>query len=133
MIYRILAILFSCLLGLIVCLANYGYLYDYVPNVNKYPGADKVCHFLLMGTMAFLTNLALRGRKIQYANKTLYVGSLIVLILVTLEELSQIFVSSRSFDLIDLSFDILGIYFLGNLGGKIALNKESEIGRGGKE
>jgi VanZ family protein len=133
MIYRILAILFACLLGMIVCLANNGLLYDYVPNVNEYPGADKVCHFLLMGTMAFLTNLALRGRKIQYANMTLYVGSLIVLILVTLEELSQIFVSSRNFDFIDLIFDILGIFFLGNLGGKIAVKKESKIRGGGKE
>jgi VanZ family protein len=121
MIYRILVILFAGFLALIVYLANQGRLYDYVPNVNDYPGADKICHFLLMGTMALLANLALGGRKIQLASKSLYLGSLIVLLLVTLEEFSQLFVSSRSFDLLDLSFDILGIYFLGNWGGRMAL------------
>ena len=126
MLYRILAILFAGFLALIVYLANQGRLYDYVPNVNNYPGADKICHFLLMGTMAFLANLALRGHKIQLASKSLCLGSLIVLILVTLEELSQLFITSRSFDLIDLTFDILGIYFLGNLGGKFTKNKESK-------
>ena len=120
MIYRILVILFAGFLALIVYLANQGRLYDYVPNVNDYPGADKICHFLLMGTMALLANLALGGRKVQLASKSPYLGSLIVLILVTLEEFSQLFVSSRSFDLLDLSFDILGIYFLGNLGGELA-------------
>lgn len=128
MIYRVLAILFAGFLALIVYLANQGRLYDYVPNVNDYPGADKICHLLLMGTMAMLANLALRGRKIRLFSTPIYLGSMIVLILVTLEELSQLFVSSRSFDLIDLSFDILGIYFLGNLGGKLVNNKESRKG-----
>ena len=126
MYYRILAILFAGLLALIVYLANQGRLYDYVPNVNDYPGADKICHFLLMGTMALLANLALRGSKIQLASKHLYLGSLIVLIPVSLEELSQIFISSRSFDLIDLTFDFLGVYFLGNLGGRIATNQATK-------
>jgi len=124
--FRLLAILFFGFLCLIVYLANQGRLYDYVPNVNDYPGADKICHFILMGTMAMLANLALGGRKIQLFSKSVYLGSLIVLVLVGAEELSQLFISSRSFDLIDLSFDILGIYFLGKWGGRLAIIKESK-------
>jgi len=124
--FRLLAILFFGFLCLIVYLANQGRLYDYVPNVNDYPGADKICHFILMGTMAMLANLALGGRKIQLFSKSVYLGSLIVLVLVGAEELSQLFITSRSFDLLDLSFDILGIYFLGKWGGRLAIIKESK-------
>jgi len=123
--FRLLAILFFGFLCLIVYLANQGRLYDYVPNVNDYPGADKICHFILMGTMAMLANLALGGRKIQLFSKSVYLGSLIVLVLVGAEELSQLFITSRSFDLLDLSFDILGILILGNLGGKWAAGRKS--------
>ena len=45
----------------------------------------------------------------------LLVGSLIVALVVTLEEFSQLFIQYRSFDLTDLLFDYAGIFLFGQL------------------
>jgi VanZ family protein len=45
----------------------------------------------------------------------LLVGTIIVLFVVTIEEVSQIFIRGRSFDLGDLAADFLGIIAFGEL------------------
>ena len=102
-----------------VALANVGLIYKVFPFAKFIPGQDKTGHFILMGIMAFLANLSLRGRWVECCRVRLYLGSLIVLICVVTEESSQIFLATRGFDLGDLAADLLGILILGNIGGRM--------------
>ena len=102
-----------------VALANTGLVYKVFPFITSIPGEDKTGHFALMGSMAFLANLSLRGRWVECCRVRLYFGSLIVLICVVAEESSQIFLATRGFDLGDLAADLLGILILGNIGGRM--------------
>lgn len=80
------------------------------------PGGDKLGHFLLIGTLAFLVNASLRARRIRLGPLHPLLGSLLVALVVTAEEFSQIFLVHRSFDLLDLTADFAGILILGRLG-----------------
>lgn len=83
--------------------------------VGTIPYGDKVGHFLLMGVFSFLLNLVLNAKTTRFWKIEILFGSLIVLIVVTIEEISQIFVSGRTFDWSDLVFDYLGIFLFGRL------------------
>ena len=76
-----------------------------------------------MGGLAFLVNLTLQGRRFRLLGLSIYLGSMIVLICVAAEELSQAFISTRSFDLSDLAADSLGIFILGALGGRLGASR----------
>jgi VanZ family protein len=116
---RILATLAIAFVLWIVVLANRGVLYDYLPFIQNIPLLDKAGHFCLMGGVAFFVNLALRGQRLQVLGRDCFLGSLLVFACVLLEELSQIFIATRNFDLVDLLADGLGILVLGTLGGRL--------------
>jgi hypothetical protein len=82
--------------------------------VGQVPAGDKVGHLIIFGLMALLANLALNGARLRFGSWTVLKGSLFVLVPTVLEEFSQIFFRSRTFDLRDLAADFLGI-FLGGL------------------
>jgi len=73
---------------------------------------DKVGHFSLFGTLALLLNYATDFR--YWKHRQLFIGSMIVLAFALLEEFTQLAFSSRTFDLVDMLFDILGIVSLTN-------------------
>ncbi len=81
--------------------------------IQRHPGSDKVGHFLLIGGMAFFLNLALRARTFRWLGRSWLLGSALVAVAFTLEEVSQRFIASRSFDLVDLAADFAGILFFG--------------------
>ena len=116
---RLLTIFFAAFILIVVALANVGLVYEVFPFINSVPGQDKTGHFILMGIMAFLANLSLRGRWVECCRVRLYLGSLIVLICVVAEEFSQLFMAARGFDLGDLAADLLGILILGSIGGRM--------------
>jgi VanZ family protein len=107
---------FILLLILIVLIANLGLGPVYFPFVYDFPGLDKIGHFLLMGTLSFLVNTTLGAKKIRILSANLLLGNLLVILVVVLEEISQIFLVHRAFSLLDLAFDMGGII----LGGYIA-------------
>ena len=72
----------------------------------------------IFGTLSFLVNLILRAAAIRLWKTTFLKGSAIVASIVTLEEVSQLFFRSRSFDLGDLAADLLRIWTCGWLAGK---------------
>ena len=98
--------------------------------VGYIPHGDKICHALLYGMMAFLLNYGLGFRRVRLpthlqllhgikafssfrykgalANAS-YMGSVIVLAFATLEECSQYYIPSRTFDLWDLGADFVGV------------------------
>jgi polysaccharide biosynthesis protein VpsQ len=102
------------LMGIIYLADNpqYQELFSLIRNV---PGGDKCGHFLLMGLLSFLLNTSLHCREVNVRAKHVLLGSVVVSIAVTLEEVSQIFIQYRSFDSVDLLFDYLGIWVFGNV------------------
>lgn len=110
-----LAIVYALFLALLVFLADQRQYQFVFRVVRRTPYADKAGHFLLMGIFSLLVNLALSCRKTRIGKLSLLTGSLVVGIVVTLEEFSQIFVRYRSFDPVDLLFDYAGILLFGLL------------------
>ncbi len=93
--------------------------------VGSIPFGDKLGHFFLIGTFSFLLNLSLGCRKVRRVLS----GSLIVSVIVTIEEISQIFIRGRSFDLTDLIADFLGILLFGKLAKIVFKNYFAEDGK----
>lgn len=117
---RLTTIFFAAFILIVVILANTGLVYKVFPFITVIPGEDKTGHFALMGSMAFLANLSLRGRWVECCRVRLFLGSLIVLTCVVVEEFSQLFIANRAFDIGDLAADLLGVLVLGNIGGVLA-------------
>ena len=91
-----------------------------IAALYAFPYGDKVGHFVLMGTFSFLVNMSLACRKVRFRRRQLLIGSLGVAVLVTVEELSQVFFASRTFSLVDLGFSLAGIWSFGMLAEKLA-------------
>lgn len=112
---KILLVVYVLILGAIIFLADRRgtrYLLNFVGNI---PYGDKLGHFLLMGGFSFLLNLVLQAKTFRFWKFSYLLGSLIVFVIVTIEEISQMFVAGRTFDWGDLVVDYLGIFLLGEL------------------
>lgn len=123
---KILLVVYIFILAVIIFIASRKgtrYLLDFVGSI---PYGDKLGHFLLMGGFSFLLNLVLNAKTLRLWKFNYLLGSLIVFVVVTLEEISQIFVSGRTFDRGDLVFDYLGIFVFGELARLICRRKKSE-------
>jgi len=113
--YLIFTILYLAFLILIIVLADIK-VATWVFTIAKImPYGDKICHMILMGIFSYLLNSTLVCREIEFKNLKILSGSLIVYCLVLTEEISQIFVASRSPDIYDALADIIGIYLFGIL------------------
>jgi hypothetical protein len=73
--------------------------------IGHIPYGDKIMHGILYGTMALFLNYGLNYRSF----KTLQMGGIIVLFFAILEEISQYWIPSRTFDLGDLLADFVGV------------------------
>ena len=122
---RWLATIYAALIVLAVVLADDGHYQFVFAWIRGIPGGDKVGHFYLMGGLAFVVNLALGLRTFALARWNILWGSAIVGTLVLLEEISQAWFPSRTFDLVDLTFDFLGIVFFGWVARKLTAQKPS--------
>ncbi len=109
---RIIAIVIALLallsLILIVRAADAGQLPIFITHLYNFKNGDKVGHFVLMGSVAFLITLAMPK------NGRLY-GLLILAALLTLEEFSQLFFKTRTFSLLDLACSLSGVGVFGYL------------------
>ena len=112
---KTLTIVFVVFLVGIVIVANLGLGPVVFAFLRYIPGGDKTGHFVLMGMLSLLVNLSLGAKRVSVAGLPLLKGSLIVVAGVTLEELSQLLLKHRSFDLPDLAMDFLGIVAFGVL------------------
>ena len=122
---KILLVVYVLILAVIIFLADRKgtrYLLNFVGNI---PYGDKLGHFCLMGGFSFLLNLVLDARTISAWKLNYLLGSLIVLAVVTIEEVSQLFVRGRTFDWSDLFFDYLGIFLFGELARFICRRKKN--------
>jgi len=112
---KLITIFYVCFILFIIALADQGKLGYIGVIVYEIPYTDKLGHFILMGLLAFFINLSLKCSTISIWNSNFLKGSIIIISLVTLEEISQLFVETRTFDLMDLVADYLGIFVFGRL------------------
>lgn len=106
-----LTVLYAAAIVAIIVAANSGALP--VRFLRHIPGGDKTGHFLLMGMLTLLVNLSLA--RLGWRRLTVPRVCLGLWILVGLEELSQLGLSRRSFELADLAADTVGIVVFGFL------------------
>ena len=111
---KIIALVYIFILTGIIFLADLNGT-NYFSFIAALPFGDKIGHFCLMGIFSLVVNLALNARTFRIWKLNYLLGSVIVLAIVLVEEVSQIFVRGRSFDLTDLLADAAGIFLFGEL------------------
>lgn len=77
--------------------------------VGSIPYGDKVAHLILIGTLCYCINYLMSFKRIKLFNRNILKGTAWISVLITLEEFSQMYIPSRTFDLLDLSANYLGI------------------------
>ena len=80
---------------------------------QRLPYDDKLAHFFLVGALALLVNLSLSLSQVTIRKIKILKGSLVLLVLVTLEEFSQMLFPARSFSWFDLFANYAGILCFG--------------------
>lgn len=104
--------MFLAIVGITVGI-DIGRLQSLTGWINSIPFGDKCGHLLIIGCLTFLLNYALAGRKLNIGRFRVLLGCTIVAVAMTVEECSQIWFPARTFDLIDLSANYLGIALAG--------------------
>lgn len=122
-----LTLAFIVLLILIVIVADSGRGQVFFALLKAIPGGDKTGHFVLMGLASFLVNLSLSAARVQIGPLRLLKGSLIVAVVVTLEEASQLLFASRGASVLDLLVDYAGIILFGALAAWIVARRGSVV------
>jgi len=77
--------------------------------IGHIPYGDKLMHGLLYGIMALLLNYGLKFKAYKFLGFNMQLGAIIVLVFATIEEISQYWIPSRTFDLGDLLADFVGV------------------------
>ena len=108
--YKLILFIFISFIIWILFLANTGQNNVFFDLVKRLPHGDKIGHLSLFGLLTLATNLALRFKILRLGILQIYIGTLLVIIFVSLEELSQHFIPKRTLDLQDLLADSIGIF-----------------------
>jgi VanZ family protein len=97
-----------------IAAADFGLLHEAGDFVNRHPPLDKILHFVMYGVLALLLNstLTLHGwpRLRAFA-----LGTIVLIVVSTIEEYSNWWVTMRTCSLGDLAANYLGIIWLGGL------------------
>ena len=123
MITKIALAAFLAFLGFLVYSADQGRWPEVLSFYKEMPCGDKVGHFLLMGTLAFLVTRVLEKKSFLVGRFRVPFGAAVVFLVVCLEEISQIFIPGRTFSFLDLSADLLGILVFGWLASRYPKRK----------
>jgi polysaccharide biosynthesis protein VpsQ len=123
------AALFAAFIAAIVVLAGSGYRASMFGFVDVIPYGDKLGHLGLMGTLSLLVSWSLYPRTLRLGRASLPLGVLLVLLVTTLEECSQRWFPARSFSLLDLACNVVGIVVGGLLASLLARHGQSSTAR----
>lgn len=95
----------------IVALASSGSELSFIvfSKLQVIPFYDKILHFLLLGGMTYLFNSAFDCPKIRIGNFAILLWTLVIGIGITAEEISQIYIPYRNFEIPDLICNYAGI------------------------
>ncbi len=103
------AFAFIVFLGFIVFFADTGTMPAAIHRFYNFPYGDKAGHFVLMGLLTLALNLAFSARRIMIMGKRVLLGSALAILVVTAEEITQVFFQTRSLSVLDLGASYLGI------------------------
>lgn len=73
------------------------------------PYFDKIAHLLLFGALAFGINFSSKLTVVNIGRLNIYLGTLVVTVFISIEELSQYFIITRSLDVVDFLAGVLGV------------------------
>ena len=93
----------------------------------RWPLADKILHFLLLGAVAFWLNLWLKGQGLKVGLWTIPLAICLPLIIALIEEGFQALSPVRTADLTDLASDLLGLIFFWGLSNKLLSSGDNEV------
>jgi polysaccharide biosynthesis protein VpsQ len=99
---------FSFLIWVIVA-ADSGRQNYFLQLAASLPYGDKIGHVLLFAALALLLNFATKARQLAVGPVRLYLGVVLTLGFALLEEGSQLLFPARSFELLDILADLLGV------------------------
>jgi VanZ family protein len=116
---KYISVLFFIFIILVIVLADNGSLPHFFTAIYDFPYGDKLGHFILYGLLDFFITLAFLSSRLSKSRiwVTVSIG-LILAGLIALEEYSQRFFPTRTFDRVDLSASYLGLL----VGGWMAFN-----------
>lgn len=104
-----LAFAFSIFIIIVVILADMGSLPGLIRGLYGFPNGDKLGHFILYGILSLLLNLAFTLRPGLNLSRTILTVSLVLALLIGLEEWSQSLFGSRTMDIVDLLASYAGV------------------------
>lgn len=110
--YKLIALVASALFIFIlwiIYVTNTGGENVFIELVRSMPYGDKLGHFCLYGALTFMVIIGFRFRSWTLGKCKIYYGAALVTLFVVAEEISQLFIPFRTFDLIDLVADFFGI------------------------
>ena len=104
---KYIAIIFTFLIIGIIVIA--GFRPETYRFVFLIPFGDKLGHFILLGLFTFILNITFSLKKIIFFKMNILLGSLIVFCFITVEEITQLYISTRTFSFFDLLANYIGI------------------------
>jgi VanZ family protein len=118
---KALGVIFLLFILAVIVLADIGALPHSIRALYRFPYGDKVGHFILFGLLNFILTRAFLSSQVNPRRKLVTVSTgLILALFIALEEGSQQFFATRTFDLLDLTASYVGVA----LGGWLAWIKK---------
>lgn len=106
---RIAACAFIILFIAIIVIADRGEGSRWWAFIDRILYGDKVGHLVLVGTLSLLCNLAVPTRPYAWLPRFITLTTLVLLVLLSLEELAQAFIPTRTCDIFDWLADLAGL------------------------
>lgn len=103
------AVAFIAFLILVIIIADRGDGGKWWAFLEHVPNGDKVGHLGLIGTLSLLCNLAFHPRQPRWLPRWITLVTLILLVILSGEEIAQAFIPTRTCDLFDWLADLAGL------------------------
>jgi polysaccharide biosynthesis protein VpsQ len=106
-------LLYASLLLCAVLLADTGLVPEFLQHFRHLSFVDKVTHFSLFGLLAFFANATLILKSRWSPTRAIVTGSILVMVIASIDELSNLVITHRTWSLGDVAANYLGILCLG--------------------
>lgn len=106
---KFITVTYVVLIPLIILNAGLGYANDTFPFVKDVPGRHHTAHIIVYGGLSAIVNMMTNFRVINVKGINVLLGAVLVFFFVVLEEVSQIWIDTRVFDLWDIVSSLVGI------------------------
>ena len=103
------ALAFACFFIGLIIIADLGEGSRWWAFVEEIPFGDKLGHIGITGTLSLLFNHAFPTRKLGRLTRFFTLSTLVLLVLLSIEEVAQAFIPSRTCDFFDWLADVVGL------------------------